>query len=137
MRDQLITFETAELAKKKGFDYKCRGYYYSLSETVMSNGTLTGAQNYNNPKKDKFAGSPYYSAPTQSLLQRWLREVHDLDLYCTPDYLNVVKTREKVYDCVCVKCEAGNINLLFHLNDYTTYEAALERGLIEALKLIK
>lgn len=147
MTDTLITYPTAELAKEKGFKIAVGAYYTKYLKTQksdnpsfrMTEGEIEVNYHYiiNNGTGD-LSNESYtsYAAPTQSLLQRWLREVHKIDLYCTPDYLTIVKNREKVYDCVCVKCEEGNVKLLFHLNDYMTYEAALEKGLFEALKLI-
>ena len=62
-----------------------------------------------------------YPAPTQSLLQKWLRDVHKKDVYCWPcesqiDDSNTTWTSGKAVG---------------------TYEEVLEVGLIEALKAIK
>jgi hypothetical protein len=78
-----------------------------------------------------------FEAPTQSLLQKWLREEHKLnvssDLWdylgkkrlCTYQY-NILKIDPDSYFVKSHKPKAG-----------TTYEEALEKGLQEALKLIK
>ena len=64
MEEQLITFETAKLA----YDIKLNGY----------NSIFPGF-NYNENGELK-GYSDKYVAPTQSLLQRWLREKHNIDV---------------------------------------------------------
>jgi hypothetical protein len=118
MTDQIITYETAVLAKKKGFDELCQ-YSYE-GETLAKT-----HRPWKNSEDDT-----EYAACTQSLLQRWLREIHKIDVISLPwrdhgDDLNDPYTyrpmihRVKTYD------------------EYKTYEEALEFGLQEALKLIK
>ena len=61
------------------------------------------------------------------LLQKWLREEHNIHLEVIP---NEEQWHTVMYPLVCID-DAG------HYGDHKTYELALERGLIEALKLIK
>lgn len=114
MRDELISFETAVLAKEKG---------YSLPITKYS-------EKYYN-KEGKFQEVSYKSTvnldngelecPSQSLLQKWLREVHKIHIH--------------------INCYGDNV-WSFHIpniggdSPFHTYEEALEIGLQEALKLI-
>lgn len=70
MQEELITFETAKLAKEKGF-IKYTNFRYMSKDVegcLVNIGDLT-----------TLAGADI-SAPTQSLLQRWLREVHNIDV---------------------------------------------------------
>jgi len=129
MKEQLISFETAKLAKEKGFDqnpYKANKCY---------------APEYADGSNIRLCNTLFYQdvniavAPTQSLLQKWLREEHNIHVYVTyrrfvakPDsddgfYFHIGKSIE------------------FSLCDdwggrYKTYEEALEVGLQKALSFI-
>lgn len=112
MRDELITFETAKLAKEKGYD---------------------------------LVGNGLYKRATQSLLQRWLREVHNCHveiIWYSPENGSYV-TKENIKYYVEINYYGKDFNLpLGEEADYKeynfdTYEKALEKGLQEALKLIK
>lgn len=108
MKEQLISFDTAKLANNKGF----------LQWTE---------KRYN--KKGTFNDSKTWSisAPTQSLLQKWLRETHNIHLYIIPTGFKLSKRfipqfRFSGYE--------------YKDLDFKTYEEALEKGLQEALNLI-
>lgn len=99
MENQLISFETAKLAKEKGFrEFCCYAY------------TNDGKYMYGN--EIGFYWKSYTISPTQSLLQRWLREKHNIFM----KNINVYKL-EDLYG--------------------KTYEEVLEVDLQEALLLIK
>lgn len=128
MKDQLVSFETAKLAKEKGFDGFCFDAY-NTHKMKYSDGWLEYIDDneIEIPFTSESLKSKDILAPTQSLLQKWLREVHniviDISLYILSDsyYYSVhhdvtVDVGEHVYD---------------------TYEEALEAGLIEALNLIQ
>lgn len=68
MEEELITYPTAVLAKEKGFNQLKQGVYYTKDKEHCLVGWGF---------KDDFA---IYSAPTQSLLQKWLREVHNIHI---------------------------------------------------------
>ena len=121
MKEQLISFETAKLAKEKGFNIPCL-FGYGKKEELK---TYNKADDFNS-----YVGTyTQISAPTQSLLQKWLREAHDLYVYCIPN-INVLGVWHYVVE---FKNKASN-EISQH---YDTYEEALEKGLQEALKLIK
>jgi hypothetical protein len=123
MEEQLITFETAKLAKEKGFDIKVETFYMGDSEENFLH-NAGKKDNWNNHKclLNESELSNDYSAPTQSLLQKWFREEHGIDVYCMP----VGDDSYKWYN-----------NIASHNPVLTgTYEEALEVGLQEALKLI-
>ena len=98
MKEQLITFETAKLAKEKGFTILEKGFYIG--------------------------------APTQSLLQKWLREKHNLEVISmhADDF---VWWKVKVRRLSKVGAEIIKTEM-----EFNTYEEALESGLHQALKLI-
>ena len=93
MKEQLITFETAKLAKEKGFEF-------------------------------------HHAWITQSLLQKWLREQHNLEVISmhADDF---VWWKVKVRRLSKVGAELIKTEM-----EFNTYEEALEKGLQEALKLI-
>lgn len=118
MEDQLITFETAKLARDKGIDITTNGYY-------------DGVGTYCSGVYNKYALHPHFSGCyTQSLLARWLREVHQLHVVA------VSHVSGKWFICIYHLKEYG---LIYDSDDvcYDTFELAIEAGLQEALKLVK
>jgi len=117
MEEKLVSYNTAELLSDKGFDAYTKNY-------------VAVGNDYNNIRFG-------YKAPTLSLAQQWLREVHNIHIEVrriypqdwfedyTPEYTPFVYIKPNNY----------------HLEDtlgdeYDTYEGALERGIDVALKLI-
>src|SRR3972149_10715226 len=128
MKEQLVTFPTAKIAKEKGFDWPCNSYinkrdgYYLVDEK-----TYRGYSNYNSNINNT-------SLPTKSLLQKWFRDVYNIyvEVYIARDIRNEYH--------ICIKGE----NELFknsqmledkYLNTdvFNSYEEALEVGLYEAV----
>jgi len=123
MKEQLITFETAKLAKEMGFQSYTSFYY---SEGMEIKGTKIGM--HGNP--NAYGG---ISAPTQSLLQKWLREKHKIVVI--PRYYHNEIANGYVYDYRITDI-AGKYEDYGFVDDYKTYEEALEEGLVAALKII-
>jgi hypothetical protein len=119
MEEQLISFETAKLAKEKGFEEFCSKAF--LRGRLVSNSIMN--ETFGEPLND------IVNAPTQSLLQKWLRDVHQIDISIKVGLLDSIS---KVY-IYSIPFNEGLINW----NKYNTYEEALEAGLYEGLKLIK
>ena len=122
MTEQLITFDTAKLAKEKGFDWQTNMVY--KQELLYTRDNII--------KNSAFKNSKVYraTAPTQSLLQKWLREVHNIHVVALPwkdhcdDANDPVKYR----------------GMIFRVKTYEEHlqqEDAMEKVLFEALKLIK
>ena len=134
MTNQLISFKTAKLAKEKGFDIPVNHVY---AETIDGSCLSKGSQEdsgdiYNYNERSGF------SAPTQSLLQKWLREVHNLDVSSFPYLKDVWRY------CICKLDSHPQYYSMQLAKDwsedgykYHTYEEAFEQGLKEALLLIK
>ena len=70
----------------------------------------------------------FYFAPTLSLAQKWLREVHNIHIQIIFLPLN------NRYVFEIYKYGEGDIESVL---EYTTYELALEEGIKQALNLIK
>lgn len=127
--EQYVTFETAKLLKEAGFDSPTRGIYRTNRTGDHSFAEYNIKQTVDDLSWNAGDGFQYeYSAPTQSLAARWLREVHHIFLMMAPT-LN------------------GWMFDLFHLDKYQyivcdlrtcekDYESTFECGLREALKLI-
>ncbi len=67
--------------------------------------------------------------PTQSLLQKWFRDIHNIDAMPLSAYDN--KNKKYYYDCVCY-----NGGSLPSTGRYKTYEIALKKSLYLAFTLI-
>lgn len=179
MKEQLISFETAKLAKEKGWipDYLqvllkrssydvsryyhgekfVRFYQYTPSkQRWLDKGETTALEvlepfeshvlietqmtstdciiQYSYKESDELPYYDCYDAPTQSLLQKWLREIHNIQIVVHPkehSSLGLVYVVDVFYND-----QVFNITYDGVYSAYKTYEEALEKGLQEALKLI-
>ena len=122
MIEQLIEFKTANLAKEKCFDESCDNVFDEgeVRRLMYYEGDGTGF--VKNSEINNEYESFLFTNPTQSLLAKWLREVHNINVYCMPCEHN-----EKLW----------YNNIASQTPVFTgTYEEALEIGLQEGLKLI-
>lgn len=125
IHEEICTFEVCKFAKEKGFDVDCEAFYYG-------DGFLQFArfENWNGRYISRF------SAPTQSLLQRWLRE--EKKIVVEVGYYSVEqKYYWRVFDTS--KCDgfASFIPPSKSMSRYDTWEQALGYGLEYALKELK
>lgn len=129
MTEKLCTLETAILAKEKGFDWKTMAYFNSEGDLITP---LEYEIEYYPHEPINHNSQDYnWSRPTQALLQKWLREVHNIHL--RPD-LPWIKNGWKIDGfCLLSGEEIFSIN---KYKKYKSYEEVLEIGLQEALKLI-
>jgi hypothetical protein len=128
MKEQIISFQTAIFANEKDFNIETRELDYMLE------GNLSG-------KRGASIGcSKYIKSSTQSLLQKWLREVHGVNIFMT------FKPNIKKWDFIPYFMSMNGKEYIKYNSEYTkihnerrfdTYEEALELGLQEALKLIQ
>lgn len=131
MKEEIISFKAANLAKEKKFDWDC-DYFYN------KNGKLCDIQYYDSTPNNKLEEGWWFSsneeffcaAPTQSILQRWLREKHDIILeinYSECEWWQWIIISKNIW--IQGTNKTDDVDL--------TYEQALEAGLYEALQLIK
>lgn len=125
MEEQLISFETARLAKEKRFTATKRYLFMSYLGTDQQWELI--ATNYLHEHEG-------YLAPTQSLLQRWLREEKNISVtikhYISGTYSFDIKTHNG--------STTGWTKLSgFMEKGFYKYEEALEEGLKRGLELIK
>ena len=136
MKDELVELEVAKLAKEKRFDEICL-------DSFDFNGISTNRYNIdvNQDMSDKEIQkefeiknsdlvNDYTARPTQSLLQRWLRETHGI-------HIEIISKKYKTKVATCIpRTFKYIINGTYSLTTYNTYEYALEEGLQQGLKLI-
>jgi hypothetical protein len=123
IHEEICTYEVAKLAKEKGFREKCITHYYDDTKDWYRS---------SNPQCYNFGGNTS-DAPTQSLLQRWLREKKNI-------HIEIIATASGYYWCVN-KTNGTSITDSDILNRGTneggcfdTYELALEDTLKYALE---
>lgn len=136
MIEELVTFQVAKLAKEKGFDWGCNSYFDEVLEVCKLNyfsGNGNGfAINSKIGTTDLFGmDDAIATAPTQSLLQKWLREVHNIYCQSLVSYADKSNVNKKHHYEIAYKQK-----IISSKGYYPTYELALEAGLHEALKLI-
>lgn len=122
MKEQLIEFKTAKLAKEKGFELNLASYNYSEENKFNIGLNVCTLQDLENFK--------IYPAPTQSLLQKWIRE--EYNIIVVVDKVDSTLDSGFYYNIYSILVEDN-----YEILEFKTYEEALEKGLFEALKLIK
>jgi hypothetical protein len=123
IKDELITFDTAKLAKEKGFDGMSLRFKGIIDDDSKE---FANWNSYHNS----------LSRPTQTLLQRWLREKYWIEVYPYAEGRRKNGTLE--YQCEITDDRTNSTGTVGgeYENRFKTYEKALEQGLIEALNLI-
>ena len=117
IEEQFVSFDTAKMLKEAGFHIPCIKVYNKYSKKLA-------AWSY---PADSNQHTRYYSAPTQALTARWLREKHNIDVIVIP-----CEDGCYVYDILHDKHRIAS-SIPFQ----GSYEGVLELGLCMAIKLIK
>ena len=118
MQDELVGLEVALLAKEKGFTCKIQNCAWKYLDE--------------NCQAMRYDEKTCVLIPTQSLLQKWLREKHKTNAIPEP----LLDGEEIVYQ---YKVYSFSIKKRKDFGDfyYKTYEDCLEAALLQALNLIK
>ena len=130
MEDTRINFETAKLVKEKGFPQETNRLeipYYNYKGEFKGDVSDWRIRRY--LRGEDTSDIEFVSAPTQSLLAKWLREEYNIIVLV--DYEGIDGYYYKFYSY-----KEGNKNYDASDKNYNTYEEAYEIGLQEALKLI-
>ncbi|NCD06163.1 MAG: hypothetical protein EOL97_08595 [Spirochaetia bacterium] len=153
--EPLVTYETALLASKKGFSKNCNAKWYFFIfnknvfgrteksiddlELLYKENEIYCTTNHLGIKDTDI--SLMICAPTQSLLQKWLRDKYRIDIQITrnkPGYneyrVEIYQTFTNLNTYVYKQINEDNSNFC---KWFSNYEDALEEGLLEGLKLIK
>jgi hypothetical protein len=134
--EEICTYEVCKLAKEKGFPQlptESDGECYYHWDGLRKIHSLCSSKVYYD---DEFRHRDLFRAPTQSLLQRWLREEKNL-------YISIIAHAES--KSVYYEWEVRYISALGNMNkassvktietyEYNTYELALEAALKYALE---
>lgn len=137
MKEQIISFETAQIAKEKGFEQNPYKVEYCYGPTYTDGSNINLRNSLYNPE------SNICTAPSQSALQRWLREIHQIETRIWAEhYPNGTNW--------CCQALQWDLTLDFKTSDlikngtfafgdngeFKTYEESLEFILQEAVKMI-
>jgi len=149
MEEELVSFQVAKLAKEKEFNIGCDHYFtLSLTEKIHKTDGTSGPFGWkggelhtevgyfiNDHSKIDYSNSNWFmcARPSQSLLQKWLREVHGIIVeitwqMCSTDY---------EYAIIDMNNPPKYEDDIERIIGFKTYEETLEEGLYEGLKLIK
>lgn len=139
MEEKLVSYPVAKLAKECGFDWPTPDYfgiylgklnkYTSQAEEFDSDRTVTTNWNDGRGSYPTLPEDVDCSAPTQSLLQKWLRDVK---------FIHIPITTVSQHSWQCYITEPGEYMEESNMYDsFMSYEDALEGGLLRALLHIK
>jgi hypothetical protein len=149
MQEQRINFETAKLAKEKGFHWRRIEPIVEIYpgggprmvftddpwEMTNGNACFNEAGKQIHPKMYN-PQNAHYPRPTQALLNKWLRERCDLHVMCNPVGRNIKAATAGQWLATIVRLDNGEVYLtepIYH----ESCEQAMEIGLFYALNLIK
>lgn len=140
MKLQIVSKPTALSLKELGFDLECQNFYAKTGSKMF--GIDEQGRHYLIQK----ASSKLYTvgehitisfknvlpAPTQALVCKWLRDIHNINIEFTDGGINQF--------CPSVKHVDDYVNNKGYWQDgctYGTYEQAEEAGIIKALEILK
>ena len=138
MEDKIVYYYTANLALEKGFNEDCFYHYngkYLLENSVSDKQNVATHHllaNHYDFEIERWGGGNKNSipAPYLSVLQKWLREIHNIHVYAFYEFnLHYFYVR---INANILSIDINNKNC----QEFNKYEEALEVGLFEALKLI-
>ena len=89
IQEDYVSFETAKLLKEKGFDEECYTCY-----------VIDEIQHYDYKSRNSELIEGVISAPTQQMAMRYLREVHNIDIFPW-------KIGKGIYSCAILNSNIG------------------------------
>ena len=121
-QNDFVTLDVATTLREKGYDEKCRGYYYEGKFNFSDFGN-----SYNKRGVDYLI-----DAPLQYEVQKWLRENHDIEI-------SISCIEGRAWGADMWRISTGTkiefiLDCCPQIRD--TYEEALNAGIKEALKVI-
>lgn len=145
MKEKLVSLELAKLALKKGFDYPTYDYVWTDRDYIQRmcdsnkpselHRQMLFTEDIDKKKRVLYT----ISVPTQSLLQKWLREVHKIHIVVLQTNLPLTEPEtaewEWGYDIHIINNPNNSIKT--RIGTFLTYEDALENALTEALNLLE
>jgi hypothetical protein len=139
MQEELVSLETAKLAKEAGFDWPVQDRYRVISglpDLVLNeNGhrRYGGVSNWNHECfQDQYR--MYTSAPTLGLLQKWLKETYNVDIVIEP-YINTHVEYSYTPAIITLAPNKLSLEALEITGYFDTYKEALNIACKEFLKI--
>lgn len=140
MEDQLISYETGIVAKEKKFTQNPYLINNSYAPTYTDGSEIRLINSLYNPS------SNLCTAPSQSIIQKWLRDEHNIHIHISRVY--EWHTGTPIFEGYCLYIDflfsegyneekVYEINHKYLLNLFPNFEEALEKGLFEALTYLK
>lgn len=129
LKEDIVSFATAKLAKTAGF-------WYDGNTNDWLSTTLPYHEDGTRPIDLRYKGE-LWSAPTQALLQRWLRDKHKV--FVEVNFRKFAYGVSNGYFYICGSKKYHSVNSYFGKNvfqPFDTYEDALEVGLQQGLKIV-
>jgi hypothetical protein len=134
MENTIITFPTAKLAKEKGFNISVE-WYYPIQKTVdgIFGELSVGRLRIRNSEADMIIirNDAHAFAPEQSLIQKWLRENHNIDIVIHRSFTMI----KSYHYAILVNQDFDGEKIQECIPD-RTYEEALENAINVVLNLI-
>lgn len=129
--EKLVEFQTAKLAKLKGFNEKCDFIFNAFSKEYPKQKSPFSNNDIH------INGTELIARPNQDELKNWLRKTHFLYILVIPTV-----TCSWTFKVIDVQCDPQNeIERPPYSGvdayDYNTYEEAMEAGLKQVLNQIK
>jgi len=127
--ERRVTVETSKLLKEAGFNMSCEYFYNEGSCYELQNDSLI-----------RTGSGLVYEAPTQSLVQLWLRDIHQINIGMS------FKPNIKKWDFITYPMALTGRQYVMYYSEYyrnnnnrryDKYELALEDAIIESINLIK
>lgn len=115
MTETLISFEVAKLAKEKGYPQE-GDIHYGFNGKINKSAT-------------QFIFNRTFNAPTQSILQKWIREKYNIHIAIYP-------IKDKWCGDIREVNEKANESFM-DFENLKSYEEVLEKGLFYSLTLIE
>lgn len=128
MKEKLISLKIAKLAKEKGFTVKDNysedfKYYHNVENNYLK---------YPLPFEYLRVGyGDDIPAPTQSLLQKWLREEFNIQMVIKPYWDSLLN--KCMFSCDVIRIKDGKVIKSLKKD---SYEEALDQGLVNGMSLI-
>ena len=146
MQDVRVNFETAKIAKERGFNIECDWKVDSdgVEEFLYHESYPNNSEYTYNPDEDPEAIAyeerykKLVNQPTQSSLQKWLREEHGIHINTTFDGFTFdvsILWQNNLNGWESKELTSSLTDITPYM--FTEYEQALEEGLKGGLKLIE
>lgn len=134
-KDKLVSFKTAKLAKEKGFEEICFAFFRldALRQDIDSPYDWMLPLEQDNLECKEFYGEDFLLAPTQSLLQSWIRDIYKIYVHADANAFGWYGRNDNTPEP-----SSWNIDKRWSTKkECLTYEEALEEALLHALNTIK